>query len=173
MHTYQAMQICGQERLFQPYYMQNSDEQILPGDAVWKTETHHSLHTQGFETGLSFAGWLEGSPKSKKALWEIQTSQMCLELCLLQVRKRPQDRIQGREGVVIIESFIFKKKGGIKKQLLRRKMEYKVAHFDLRSTYTVHFFKYSCSGNFTAQNHKKRIDWNDNIAKHLLDLRNV
>ncbi|XP_053153299.1 serine/threonine-protein kinase/endoribonuclease IRE1 isoform X1 [Hemicordylus capensis] len=34
LHTYHAMQICCQERLFQPYYMQDSDEQILPGDAV-------------------------------------------------------------------------------------------------------------------------------------------
>ncbi|KAJ6656489.1 hypothetical protein lerEdw1_003777 [Lerista edwardsae] len=34
MHTYQAMQICSQERLFQPYYMQDSGDQILPGDAV-------------------------------------------------------------------------------------------------------------------------------------------
>uniref|UniRef100_A0A8D0B6D6 Serine/threonine-protein kinase/endoribonuclease IRE1 n=1 Tax=Salvator merianae TaxID=96440 RepID=A0A8D0B6D6_SALMN len=34
LHTYHAMQICSQERLFQPYYMQNSDGQILHGDAV-------------------------------------------------------------------------------------------------------------------------------------------
>ncbi|XP_015269643.1 PREDICTED: serine/threonine-protein kinase/endoribonuclease IRE1-like, partial [Gekko japonicus] len=33
LHTYRAMQICSQERLFQPYYMQDS-EQRLPGDAV-------------------------------------------------------------------------------------------------------------------------------------------
>ncbi|XP_077184967.1 serine/threonine-protein kinase/endoribonuclease IRE1 [Paroedura picta] len=33
LHTYRAMQICSQERLFQPYYMQDS-EQIPPGDAV-------------------------------------------------------------------------------------------------------------------------------------------
>nr|XP_020638250.1 serine/threonine-protein kinase/endoribonuclease IRE1 [Pogona vitticeps] len=34
LHTYHAMRICCQERLFQPYYMQDSEEQVLPGDAV-------------------------------------------------------------------------------------------------------------------------------------------
>ncbi|XP_044305442.1 serine/threonine-protein kinase/endoribonuclease IRE1 isoform X1 [Varanus komodoensis] len=33
LHTYHAMRICGQERLFQPYYMQDSDGQTCPGDA--------------------------------------------------------------------------------------------------------------------------------------------
>ncbi|XP_061471498.1 serine/threonine-protein kinase/endoribonuclease IRE1 isoform X2 [Rhineura floridana] len=34
LHTYHAMQICCQERLFQPYYMQDSDGHIFPGDGV-------------------------------------------------------------------------------------------------------------------------------------------
>ncbi|XP_060619095.2 serine/threonine-protein kinase/endoribonuclease IRE1 [Anolis sagrei] len=34
LHTFHAMQICCQERLFQPYYIQDSDGQISPGDAV-------------------------------------------------------------------------------------------------------------------------------------------
>uniref|UniRef100_A0A7M4DZU0 Serine/threonine-protein kinase/endoribonuclease IRE1 n=1 Tax=Crocodylus porosus TaxID=8502 RepID=A0A7M4DZU0_CROPO len=34
LHTYHAMQICSQERLFQPYYVQDSAGQELLGDAV-------------------------------------------------------------------------------------------------------------------------------------------
>ncbi|KAH0629293.1 hypothetical protein JD844_011243 [Phrynosoma platyrhinos] len=34
LHTYCAMQICCQERLFQPYYMQDSNGHNFPGDAV-------------------------------------------------------------------------------------------------------------------------------------------
>ncbi|KAJ7317980.1 hypothetical protein JRQ81_004142 [Phrynocephalus forsythii] len=34
LHTYHAMRICCLERLFQPYYLQDSDGQVLPGDAV-------------------------------------------------------------------------------------------------------------------------------------------
>ncbi|XP_042307653.1 serine/threonine-protein kinase/endoribonuclease IRE1 [Sceloporus undulatus] len=34
LHTYHAMQICCQERLFQPYYMQDSNGHNFPADAV-------------------------------------------------------------------------------------------------------------------------------------------
>ncbi|KAL7989623.1 hypothetical protein Chor_012289, partial [Crotalus horridus] len=34
LHTYSAMRICCLERLFQPYYMQNSARQLFLGDAV-------------------------------------------------------------------------------------------------------------------------------------------